>query len=215
MVTTVAGPVGPFVWSLGGRPRLVLPIDLWARLDPEGRDALLLHELAHLRRRDHWVRLLEAIATGLYWWHPALWWARRGLHEAEETCCDAWVIWARPESARSYATAILDTFDFLAAKSTTRPGILPLGASGLGRVESLSERITRIMNGKTPKSLSMLGGLALIAAGLLLLPWLPTWGQAEKSPPPGMTVPRTPPGRLPDGAGTSAMRSRSLGIRSI
>ena len=188
-VTTVAGPVGPFVWALGGRPRLVLPIDLWTRLEPEGRDALLLHELAHLRRGDHRVRWLEALATGLYWWHPALWWARRGLHEAEEACCDAWVVWARPESARSYASAILDTFEFLSAASTTRPGPLPLGASGLGRVESLSERITRIMKGKTPKSLSLLGGFALIVAALLFLPWLPTWGRPSPSPRPQIPPP--------------------------
>ena len=54
------------------------------------QDAVLAHELAHLKRRDHWVRRLEAIVLGLYWWYPGAWWARRQLERAEEECCDAW-----------------------------------------------------------------------------------------------------------------------------
>ena len=50
--------------------------------------------LAHLRRGDHWVRGLELLVTGLYWWHPVVWWACCELREAEERCCDAWVVWA-------------------------------------------------------------------------------------------------------------------------
>ena len=67
---------------------------------------LLLHELAHLKRRDHWVRWLELVVAGLYWWHPVVWWARRALREAEEQCCDAWVVWAMPDRSRTYASCL-------------------------------------------------------------------------------------------------------------
>src|SRR5262249_20630737 len=47
--------VSPLLWALGRAPRLLLPAGLWERLSPEQRETLLAHELAHLRRRDHWV----------------------------------------------------------------------------------------------------------------------------------------------------------------
>ena len=79
------------VWvPLAGPPHLVLPEELWGLLDATQQDAILAHELAHLKRRDHWVRRLEALACGLYWWDPVAWWARREVERAEERCCDAW-----------------------------------------------------------------------------------------------------------------------------
>src|SRR5262249_52937721 len=83
----------PMLWAVAGSPRLLLPADLLSRLSKEQRATLLAHELAHLRRRDHWVRGLEFVVSALYWWHPVVWWACRELREAEEQCCDAWVVW--------------------------------------------------------------------------------------------------------------------------
>src|SRR5262249_53066390 len=100
------GSVSPVLLALGRAPRPLGPAGLWERLSEEQRDSLLLHELAHLRRRDHWVRWLELVVLGLYWWHPVAWWARRQVQAAEEECCDAWVLWARPASAPAYAAAL-------------------------------------------------------------------------------------------------------------
>ncbi len=170
-VWVVPGAVAPMVWTLGGKARLLVPEGLWARLDDDQRAALLIHELAHLRRRDHWVRLLELVVTALYWWHPVVWWARRSLREAEEQCCDAWVLWADPDSSRTYATALLEAVDFL---SEARPA-LPPAASGMGQVRHLSRRIAMIMKGKTPRMLSWVGLCVVLGLGALMLPWLPTW----------------------------------------
>src|SRR5262249_8559971 len=71
-----AAAVPPLLYALPGTRWLLIPSALWERLTPDQRDALLVHELAHLRRRDHWVRLVEMAATCLYWWHPLVWWAR-------------------------------------------------------------------------------------------------------------------------------------------
>lgn len=70
-ILLVPGRLSPMVWALDGPARLIIPEALWDRLDENQRDTLLAHELAHLRRRDHWVRLIELAATGLYWWHPS------------------------------------------------------------------------------------------------------------------------------------------------
>jgi beta-lactamase regulating signal transducer with metallopeptidase domain len=164
--------VAPMVWAAGGSPRLILPARLWDGLDSGQRDALLVHELAHLRRRDHWVRLLEAVVTVLYWWHPAVWWARRGLHEAEERCCDAWVVGTLPRAARSYATALLLTVDFL----SETPTALPVGASGMGRgghFRHLHRRLTLIMAGTRPRPLTGASLLAVLLLGLLTMPLSP------------------------------------------
>ncbi|HEV3255606.1 MAG TPA: M56 family metallopeptidase [Gemmataceae bacterium] len=176
-VWLVPGPISPMLWALGGRARLLLPAALWERLGEDQRTTLLAHELAHYRRRDHWVRALELLATGLYWWHPVVWWGRHELRQAEEECCDAWVVWALPEAARAYATALLETVTFL----SDAPAVLPPAVSGVGHVRILKRRLTMIMRATTPRALSWAGCVAVLGLGTLLLPWLPT--QAKSEPP--------------------------------
>jgi beta-lactamase regulating signal transducer with metallopeptidase domain len=174
-VWLVPGAVSPMIWPIGIRPRLLLPHGLLDRLSPEQRDTLLVHELAHLRRRDHWVRGLELIVTGLYWWHPVVWWGRQAIREAEEQCCDAWVLWVLPSSSRAYALALVEALDFLAG---ARPALLPPAACGLGQFQTLKRRLTMILTGTTPRALSRLGFLAVLGLGFLL-PVVPTWGQSD------------------------------------
>lgn len=112
-ILIVPGQISPLVCTPLGRAVLILPRDLLARFTDEQRAAVIAHELAHLRRRDHWTRWLELFAIGLYWWLPTVWIARRLLHQAEEACCDAWVVWLLPQRSRDYARALLETIDFL------------------------------------------------------------------------------------------------------
>jgi beta-lactamase regulating signal transducer with metallopeptidase domain len=178
-VWLVAGAVSPMVWALGRRPRLLFPSGLLDRLGADGRAALLAHELAHLRRRDHWVRLVELAATGLYWWLPVLWWARRELHEAEEQCCDAWGVWALGGEGRPYAMALLQTVAFVS--QTRLP--LPVGASGgVGQLSHLKRRLEMVMQGKTSRSLSWAGLGVALGIGLLL-PLFPAVGRAQSPAP--------------------------------
>jgi beta-lactamase regulating signal transducer with metallopeptidase domain len=174
-VWLVPGRVAPMLWAVGGPPRLLVPAELLCQVGPEQQDTLLLHELAHLRRHDHWVRALEFLALGLYWWHPAAWLARRQLREVEEQCCDAWVVSLLPGAGRAYALALVETLEFL---SDTRPAV-PLLASGIGQVSDLKRRLTMIMRGTTPRSLGWGSTLALFGLGALLLPSLPTWALGD------------------------------------
>jgi beta-lactamase regulating signal transducer with metallopeptidase domain len=180
-VRLIPGPVSPMLWFLTTRPRLLLPAELAQRLSERQLAPLLAHELAHYRRGDHWIRWLELAATCLYWWHPVLWFAKRELREAEEQCCDAWVVWALPDAARSYALALVETVDFLAE---IRPA-LPALASGLGQVTQLQRRVTMIMKGNTPRALSWAGTLGLLGLAVALVPWVPTWAQDRPRPPGG------------------------------
>jgi beta-lactamase regulating signal transducer with metallopeptidase domain len=171
-VWLLPGRLSPMVWALGRRPRLLVPSGLWERLDLGQQAALLVHELAHLRRRDHWVRGLEFLVTGLYWWHPVVWWACREIREAEEQCCDAWVVSTLPRAARAYAIALMETVDFLSETQNALPAV----ASGIGQIHDLRRRLTMIMHGKTPRALSGAGLWMVLGIGTLL-PLMPTWAQ--------------------------------------
>src|SRR5262249_53114894 len=125
-VYLLPGPVPPLLWAFLGRARLFFPKALLARLSERGRSALLVHELAHLARRDHWVRWVELLVAALFWWYPVAWLARRRLHAAEEECCDAWVLRQLPDAGSDYAGALLETVDFLSGARAA----LPPAASG-------------------------------------------------------------------------------------
>ena len=75
-----------------------------------------------------------------------LWWARQALRDVEEQCCDAWVVWAFPDAAKSYAETLLETLDFLNQSELSEP----LLASGFGKVHHLRRRLTMIMSGTDP-----------------------------------------------------------------
>jgi beta-lactamase regulating signal transducer with metallopeptidase domain len=174
----VPAPVSPMLLALGWSPRLLVPTGLWEQLTGEQRETLLVHELAHQRRGDPWVRRLELFVLGLYWWHPVVWIARRQLQEAEEECCDAWVVWALPNAAQAYAQALVETVTFLSRARVT----VPLGASGAGQLSLLKRRLTMILCSPAPRRLSRAGFWGVVGLGLLVLPLLPGGAQTQQPP---------------------------------
>lgn len=161
--------VSPLVWC-GRRPKLILPSGLWSQLDSVGREAVLVHELAHLRRRDHWVRWAELIVSCVYWWHPVVWWARRRLHEEADLCCDAWVTWLRPRGRRAYAEALMVTKSFISEDH------VPVPAVGMGvtsaRARRFAGRLTMVMTQSLAPRLSVSGVVAALT--LALAGWVAT-----------------------------------------
>jgi beta-lactamase regulating signal transducer with metallopeptidase domain len=176
-VRLVPGEIPPMLWTLGIRSRLLLPRRLWETLGEAERTALLLHELAHLKRLDHWVRWMELVIAGLYWWHPVVWWLRRTLREAEEQCCDAWVIWAMPQGNKTYAGALLAALEFVSGARTVRAAAVASATVGDGHLSCIKRRLRMIMRAKTPKTLSWAGRLTVMGIAALLLPLTPTWAQ--------------------------------------
>ena len=169
----VHGRVSPMLWH-GHRLVLVLPTALWAALDDVGREAVVMHELAHLRRRDHWVGWLDLLVGSLYWWHPVVWWVRSRVRTEAEACCDAWVTWLLPQRRRAYATALLT-----ARRLVSEPiGAVP--AMGIGvtthTAKRFARRITMIMTqSDTPRH--SVSGMMLVLA-VALGGWLATPAQS-------------------------------------
>ena len=178
----VPARVSPMVWAaMTRRPRLLLPEELWARLDSTQQDAVLTHELAHLKRRDHWVRRIETLVLGLYWWFPVAWWTRRELERTEEACCDAWVLWAMPDGAAAYADALVATAAFLSGHRQ----MVPTRAIAACRTLAIKRRLNVILDDASPHSLAGNAPRALLVLGVLSLPLLPglASSQAPAAPP--------------------------------
>ena len=162
----------PMLWCLG-RPKLILPARLVESLGLEGWRGILTHELAHVRRRDHWVRRLELAAGLLWWWNPVYWLTRRRLDAEAELACDECAVRTFPEERLAYAEALLEVCRSL---SMAEPHVPALGVAGAGRF--LERRVTMILRDQAPSRPTT---PALLAAGLLALLALPGWS-ASGSP---------------------------------
>lgn len=170
-VVFVDDAVSPMIWC-GLRPVLVLPTSLWRTLDEDSRRAVLVHELAHVRRWDHLLCWLEAGIGALYWWHPVVWWVRRRVHEEAEASCDTWVTSLFPSQRRAYASALLVTKSFVSSRAASRGPWLGVAS---GSAKRLARRITMVMTHKSAPRMSMLGVFVttlIVATGAFVMPGL-------------------------------------------
>ena len=157
----------PLVWYALGRPRIVLPLRLVQEFDDEQITMILAHEIAHLRRRDHWVRVVELFVSTLHWWNPLVWAIRRKLHDTEDLCCDSWVCWMFPKSAQRYSEVLLQV-----AESAARPriGSRWLPACRFLSSFSLKERIEMMLQNRFEPRVSRRSLLAIALATCLVIP---------------------------------------------
>ncbi len=149
----------------GRRPKLIFPADLWSQLDHGGRRAVISHELAHLRRKDHWFIWADLFAGALYWWHPMVWWVRQRLHIEAEFSCDAWVTALWPAGRKDYAQALLLTKQYV-----NNPRFLEQsGSIGIisGRAQRFARRLTMVMTQRTAPRLSASGVILALSVGII------------------------------------------------
>ncbi|HYN06647.1 MAG TPA: M56 family metallopeptidase [Vicinamibacterales bacterium] len=203
-VLTVRGCASPAVWCLG-QPRLLWPAALSD--DPsraQSRDStdacidgVLVHELAHVKRRDHFVGWIELAAGIVWWWNPLFWFVRSALREQAELACDAWVISALPNGRRAYAESLLALSGAVLRGTPSRSMAAVVGIrSGNRRV--LERRLVMIMKGRAPLRLPMAGLLALaLMAGATLPAWA-TGSQQQPPPPPPPPAAKPAPAAKPE-----------------
>jgi beta-lactamase regulating signal transducer with metallopeptidase domain len=70
------------------RPAVLVPVGALSGIAPEYMQALLAHELAHIRRRDYLVNILQSVVEALLFYHPAVWWISGHIRVERELCCD-------------------------------------------------------------------------------------------------------------------------------
>ncbi len=164
-VLIVDASIPPLMGSLGGRATMVLPSGLLNKLGATERGQMLAHELAHLRRLDHWLAWFAFAVTCIYWWNPLAWWARSKMHQAEEECCDAWVLSLFPNSASLYAQTLVDTVDFL-ADSVAAPQVVTAFSPG----RSLTRRVKLIVSNHLSPRVSWKVRAALAVVWIAVIP---------------------------------------------
>lgn len=138
------------------RPTLVLPASADAWTD-DRRRAVLLHELAHVARRDCFVQRLTSLACALYWPHPGVWWAAQRLRTERELACDDRVL-AAGAGPREYAGHLLDLARSLGAVPA------PATALGMARSQQLEHRLLAILDVARNRAALHRGGLAAAIA---------------------------------------------------
>lgn len=143
------------------RPILLFPVAIVNQLTTEEAETVILHELAHLRRYDHWFNLLQCVIEVLYYYHPAVHWIGARIREEREYCCDDLVLAYGP-GRLPYARALLHYGELAVTQPTTALSLTD-GGGLLTRVSRFlhNQQTTYTMNRK-------LFFLPLIAVGVLV-----------------------------------------------
>ena len=154
------------------RPVILLPVSLLTTIPAAQLEAILAHELAHVRRHDFVVNLLQTLIETLFFYHPAVWWLSRQIRIEREHCCDDLVVELLGNRVE-YGRALV-AIEELRGHST----VLALGAgdgSLLARVrrivEGHSDNVVVRLNDRWPVALFSLGclGTALVLSTTLSL----------------------------------------------
>jgi uncharacterized protein (TIGR03435 family) len=138
------------------RPVLLLPAGISDRLTDEQLEAIMTHELCHVRRHDNMMAALHMVVEAMFWFHPLVWWVGARLVDERERACDEEVL--RMGSDRQvYAQGILKVCEFYLES----PLVCVAGVTG----SSLKKRIEQIMMHRIVHQLELKKKLLLAVAG--------------------------------------------------
>ncbi len=158
------------------KPMILLPASWITQLPPDMLTTLLVHELAHIRRHDLWINLLQRVIEIVFFFHPAVWWLSSRTRIERELCCDETVI-AVTRDRLAYAT----TLEFAARQRLALVGPA-LGAQIGGSSMSLLHRVRNVLGidaPAAPRRNWLSGALALTVpvviagASLVMTPAVP------------------------------------------
>jgi len=160
-------------------PVILLPTSIALGLPRVQLEMILAHELAHLRRGDHWINLLQIAVETLLFYHPVAGWISHRIRIERELACD--------DLAVNVTGQRLAYVEMLAALERSRPGQpgSPVLALGVDDGQILT-RVRRLVAGPEPGrhrgAVSALATLALVAAGAVALPMVGSMIDADSDP---------------------------------
>jgi GWxTD domain-containing protein len=155
------------------RPLVLMPVGLLAGIPPTQVEAVLLHEMAHIRRCDYLMNLLQRFVEGLFFYHPAVWWFSKVIRAERENCCDDVVV-SISGDAHQYAVALTTLEQNRLAGRI--PAVAAIGGNPV-------KRIRRLLCPKPSGALApFLAACILIAtAAVSLAAWRASVGQDQQS----------------------------------
>jgi len=164
------------------RPIILIPLGMITAIKPEEIEMMLLHELAHIRRMDFLVNLLQHLLEVLFFFNPAVLWLSALIRRERENCCDEMVL-RQSGAKQTYIQALLSFREYQMAA--------PAYAMAFARESNLVTRVRRMVSQKNT-SLNMLEKAAMLAAIILLCGFslLRNTGTADEKIPDKTTVSR-------------------------
>ncbi len=120
------------------RPVILVPLGFLAGLSPDHVEAILLHELVHIRRSDYLINVCQRLIEGLLFYHPAVWWISHVIRVERENCCDDRVVELRGD-VHGYAVALtaLEQNRTEQQWSTREPAVAATGGNLMKRIKRL------------------------------------------------------------------------------
>jgi bla regulator protein blaR1 len=146
-----------------GSPVVAVTPRLFKHLTAEEIDRVVVHEWAHVQRRDDLTHLAQLLARIVAGWHPAVWWIDRQILIEREVACDETAV-AVTRSAKDYAACL--------ARLASLPEVRLQPATALAALSSsnLRRRVVRILSTQPkPSRRSTIGATSLVAAVLCLV----------------------------------------------
>ncbi len=147
------------------RPMVLLPLSLTTGLTIDQIEVILAHELAHLRRYDHLVNIVQRLIEAFLFFHPAVWYLSRLVRVERELCCDDCVL-AAGGKPTTYAASLVHVAELCLKSKSNIPNAAALGLAD--RSSNLRRRILRLL-GSTGHEQIRLTRTWAFALGLVLL----------------------------------------------
>ena len=159
------------------RRTIVLPAWALRELAPEDLNVILLHEFAHLRRRDDWTNLVQKIVRALFFFHPAVWWIDNRLAVEREMACDDAVL-TQTANPHGYATCLVSLLEKSLAHRFSDQRLTDerwsMVQAAVHRAREASLRLAQILDTNRPvatrvwkPALGMIGAFSLVCLALV------------------------------------------------
>jgi beta-lactamase regulating signal transducer with metallopeptidase domain len=174
-ILTATGLASAVVWN-PLRSKVLVSKELFDVLSRDEWRGIIAHELAHLKRGDLWVGWFELVAVCLWWWNPLMGIIRQRLHLYAELACDAWVLWALPESGCQYAKVL---FRIASEGAPCRVNSPAFGMAS-GSVASFRARLALLLQGGAPRQVPKTAVIAIAALLISVAPAMTPTVRAEK-----------------------------------
>ena len=188
------------------RSLILLPVSALTTLSADQLEAVLAHELAHIRRADYLWNILQTMIETLFFFHPAVWWVGSSLRQQRELCCDDIAV-ASCVDPLTYATALLlleeERAREIALRTATTKFPLALALDGHQSRVSLRSRIARILGEpmeptSSPRNIAPFSILGVCGAlALFLLPLPQVFASLHPAPQQTALAPTAPIAPLP------------------
>jgi len=130
------------------RPTILLPLSVASGLNPEQLEAILAHELAHIRRCDYLVNLIQRLIEALLFFHPAVWLVSRRIRIERERCCDDLVL-ATGAEPLGYASSLLKAAELGRASRGSVPTEPVVAVGATSHPSDLVDRVRRLLEGQS------------------------------------------------------------------